>query len=52
LRHGVYTKEAIEREVRVRELCRRLRCLTLALTSMNESASGAEPSPSAKESGQ
>lgn len=52
VRHGVYTKEAIEREVRVRNLCRRLRCLTLALTSMNESASGAEPSPSAKESGQ
>ena len=52
VRHGVYTEEAIEREVRVRELCRRLRCLTLALTSMNESASGAEPSPSAKESGQ
>jgi hypothetical protein len=48
VRHGVFTEEAIEREVRVRELCLRLR----ALTSRIQLASTAEPPLSTEESGQ
>ena len=51
LRHGAYTKDVIAREVRVRGLCQRLRGLT-SLTSKNQPANIAKPSPSSKESGQ
>ena len=51
LRHGAYTKDVIEREARVRGLCQRLRRLT-SLTSKNQPANIAKPSPSSKESGQ
>lgn len=52
LRHGAYTKDVIEHEVRVRELCRRLRGLTNALTPLNQSTTTAMPSPSPKEPSQ
>ena len=35
LRHGAYTKEVSARAVRVRDLCQRLRALTVELSSNN-----------------
>jgi glucans biosynthesis protein len=52
LRHGAYTKDVIEREQLVHDLCRRLRCATLTLTSINQPVSIAEAAPSTKESPQ
>lgn len=52
LRHDAYTKNVIERELRVRVLCQRLRGLTCAPTSNTQPARTAKLSSSPKRCGQ
>ena len=48
-RHGAYTKDMIEREERVRDLSRWLRCVTVTLEPIKPTARSAALTPSTNE---